>query len=319
MSCIIDGDKVLTTPIKTILLMLKQQLDAMGIHKLKDMTFKSSDAILTCPHHKNGQENKPSCYVSLTDKGKLPAGSVHCFTCDYRANIVKFVADCLEVSYRSATEWLLGFCDYDIMGSVRELPELFAEETDVKNNYDTLPIITTSELRQYDYIHPYMFQRKLTMEVIQKFEVGYDMQTDSLTFPVYVDGRCLFVAKRRVKWKQFLMPSIEPKPIYGLDYLTDNVVIVCESVINALTCWSYGKQAIALFGTGSDYQIQKLKELPQREIILALDPDTAGKRGTYKIRKALQNCKIVRHYDIPEGKDINDLTEEEFKNLAELF
>ena len=66
-------------------------------------------------------------------------------------------------------------------------------------------------------------------------------------------------------------------------------------------------------------RIQKLKELPQREIILALDPDTAGKRGTYKIRKALQNYKIIRQYDIPEGKDINDLTEEEFKNLAELF
>ena len=85
-----------------------------------------------------------------------------------------------------------------------------------------------------------MFQRKLTDEVIEKFDVGYDPETDALTFPVYVNGNCLFVAKRKVKYKQFLMPKIEPKPIYGLDYITENEVVVCESVIDALYVTSLG-------------------------------------------------------------------------------
>ena len=316
MPCIIDDNKVIDTPIKDIIEALRQQVEASGINKLKNIIYKSTDAIVTCPIHKNGNENTPACYISLVDKGSVVAGTVHCFGCGYRANIVRFVADCLDISYRNATEWLLGICDYSFAELKRDVPSLEMDNVPT-NNYDSLPHIGIEELKQYDYIHPYMFKRKLTDSVIQKFEVGYDPKEDALTFPVYVDGRCLFVAKRRVKYKQFLMPKIEPKPIYGLDYLTDDDVIVCESVINALTCWSYGKQAIALFGTGSEYQIEKLKELPQRKIILALDPDDAGRAGARKIRKSLSGSKIIMEYNIPKGKDINDLTEEEFKNLEE--
>ena len=111
------------------------------------------------------------------------------------------------------------------------------------------------------------------------------------------------------------MPNINPKPIYGLDYLTGDEAIVCESIINALTCWSYGYQAVALLGTGSEYQIEKLKSLPQRKIILALDGDSAGYKGTKKIYKALKDFKIVSILKVPEGKDINDLSKEEFEAL----
>ena len=319
MPCIIDGNKVVNTPIKTILEYLQQQLAISNINKLRDVEYKSTEAIVTCPSHKDGMENRASCSIMLVDKGGYPAGTTHCFTCGYKADIVKFVSDCMSISRKSATEWLLGFVDYDIEDEKRVVEDIFEQNVD-RNNYDSLPIITTEELKNYDYIHPYMFKRKLTDEIIDKFDVGYDPKTDCLTFPVYVDGRCLFVARRKVKTKQFIMPSIEPKPIYGIDYLNDcDEVIICESVINALTCWAYGKQAIALFGTGSEWQINQLKKLPQRKIILALDPDTAGFNGARKIRNALKNDKIIREYDIPYGKDINDLTKEEFDNLIEKF
>lgn len=318
MPCIVDGNKILDTPIKDIIEMLRQQIQAIGSSKLKDVVYKTSDAIVTCPVHKGGCENKPACYVSLIDKSNVAAGTAHCFSCGYRAGLVKFVADCLGIPYRNATEWLLSICDYSFQEDVRDMPQLFIENS-VPNNYSTLPTISVSDLKKFDYIHPYMFQRKLTDDIIKKFEVGYDPDDDALTFPVYVDGKCLFIAKRRVKFKQFLMPEVTPKPIYGLDYLTDSEVIVCESVINALTCWAYGRQAVALFGTGSDYQIEQLKSIPQRKVILALDPDTAGRNGTYKIRNALNGCKIVRQLRIPDGKDINDLSKEEFENLEEIF
>lgn len=114
------------------------------------------------------------------------------------------------------------------------------------------------------------------------------------------------------------MPAMVEKPIYGLDYVTDSEIIVCESIINALTCWVYGKQAVALFGTGSSKQIETLKNIPPRKIILALDGDEAGRKGTEKIKKALTN-KIVTTLKVPDGKDINDLTREEFYKLEESF
>ena len=81
----------------------------------------------------------------------------------------------------------------------------------------------------------------------------------------------------------------------------------------------YGRQAIALFGTGSSEQIEQLKNLPQRKIILALDGDEAGKNGINKILNKVDN-KIITVLKTPEdGRDINDLTKEEFDSLEEMF
>ena len=308
------NNKNILTPVKVILDNLQQEVRVRGIDKLNIIEYKSDEAIIQCPIHKNGKENRPSCGVTLFDKDKVSAGIAHCFTCGYSANIVKLIADCLEVSYRKATEWLLDFAEYEHISEVRDIN--FIEE---QNKVDEdKSIVTIEELKQYDFIHPYMFKRKLTNEIIEKFEVGYDEKTKCLTFPVYINGECRFVARRSVYGKAFFMPQMKNKPLYGVDYLTENEVIICESVINALTCWSYGKQAIALFGTGSEYQYEQLKKLPQRKIILALDPDEAGRKGTRKIKEILCD-RIVRQYDIPKGKDINDLSKEEFDNLREIL
>ena len=315
MPIIVDNNKIIDTDVKTILTLLQQQLYAMGINKLNRVDYKLNNARITCPIHKNGQEHTPSCDILLHDKDDgTPAGTVHCFGCGYRANIVKFISDCLGISYKAATEWLLNCCNYSLIDNIRDLGDLDLTPTNIKNNYNDLPIVTLDELKSYDYIHPYMFERKLNDFVINKFDVGYDPKTDSLTFPVYVNGTCLFVAKRRTKFKRFDMPEIYPKPIYGLDYITDDEVIVCESIINALTCWVYGKQAVALFGKGYEYQINLLNNINTRKIILALDGDEAGKMGIKRISKGLTN-KIVTKLNLPDCKDINDLSKEQFDEL----
>lgn len=316
--CIIDKNKVLETPVKDILFILKQRLDAHNIDKLNDIHIHGDNALITCPHHKGGVESTPSCSILLVDKGKIPAGTVNCFACGYKANLVKFVADCFDISYRGATEWLLNFVNYSFISDIRDV-DILNFDSHVDNNYSELPKVTIEELRSYDYIHPYMFKRHLNDWAINKFEIGYDRQKDALTFPVYVNGDCLFIARRYVKYKRFDMPKIHPKPIYGVDYLTDDEVVVCESIFNAITCWMYGRQAIALFGTGSNEQIEQLKNLPQRKIILALDGDEAGKNGINKILNKVDN-KIITVLKTPEdGRDINDLTKEEFDSLEEMF
>jgi len=309
---LIVSNRIIETPIKDIIELLRQQLFFNKIHKLDKIEYKQNNIRVTCPIHAGGHERTPSCDILMEDKGDTPAGTVHCFGCGYKAGIVKFIADCLNISYKSATEWLLSVTKYNILSEVRQVDILdFEDKAPIK-----WPIIPLEELKQYEKIHPYMYKRKLTDEIIDKFDIGYDEATNAITFPLYVNGECVLVAKRKVDYKFFIMPTIDPKPIYGLDYLTDNEVIVCESIINALTCWVYGKQAIALCGTGSAWQIEQLNKLPQRKIILALDGDEAGRKGTKRIQKAI-NDKIVTVLKLPDGKDINDLSKEEFDNLEE--
>lgn len=315
---IIDG-KQIETPIKDIVESLQQQLFLMHIDRLVELEYKQNNIRCRCPFHSGGQERTPSCDILLSeDKDSTMAGTVHCFGCGYTASLVKFISDCLNISYRKAKMWLLGGVNYSLIENVRDIPELDIESQISPSNEYNWSVISEDELKRYDYIHPYMFERKLTDDIIEKFEVGYDPKTDAITFPVYVDGICRLVCKRKVKYKRFDMPKIEPKPIYGLDYVTADEIIVCESVINALTCWVYGKQAIALFGTGSEWQIQQLNKIPQRHIILALDGDEAGEKGTQKLIRKLTN-KIVTILKVPKGKDINDLSKEEFDNLEEII
>ena len=326
MPCIIDNNKVVITPIRDIIDMLQQQLYAEHINKLSQVQYKQLNARITCPVHKGGQENTPSCDILLYDKETInqfgekvtvPAGTVHCFGCGYNASLVRFIADCLNISYRKATEWLLGFIDYEILEEQRDIGEDIFKEKCIYNNYNELPVITNDVLKEFDYFHPYMHERKLTDDIIEKFEIGYYPKEEVLTFPVYVNGQCLFIAKRKVKYKKFIMPKVEPKPIYGLDYVeNEKEVYITESIINALTLWSYGLKAIALFGTGSKYQIDLLNNVNIRKYILCLDGDEAGINGRNRLIKGLNN-KIVTYIEVPEDKDINDLSKEEFFKLEE--
>ena len=313
---LIIDNKYIETSIKDLLELLQQQLAIKHINKLDKIDYKQNNARVTCPIHSGGHERTPSCFILLEDKDNVPAGTVKCFGCGYKTNFIRFVADCLEINYRKASEWILSVSKYSLLELTRLLNNIslnsYIKDMHVDNQ------VTPSELRQYDYIHKYMYKRKLTDNIIEKFEVGYDPKVDAITFPVYVDGICRFVCKRYVKFKRFDMPKDITKPVYGLDYLTGEDVYICESVINALTLWTWGYQAVALFGTGTEHQVEILKGIQQRRFILCLDGDNAGKAGTKKLLKELNN-KIITYKVLPSGKDINDLTKEEFEKLEEKF
>ena len=59
-------------------------------------------------------------------------------------------------------------------------------------------------------------------------------------------------------------------------------------------------------------EINQLKELGVQEYVICLDPDDAGRRGAAKLKKALSSIGLVWVVDMPDGKDLNDCTKEEF-------
>jgi DNA primase len=115
----------------------------------------------------------------------------------------------------------------------------------------------------------------------------------------------------------FNYPQGIEKSLYGLYELPKNTksVVICESCFNALTAIKYGYQAVALLGTGTSYEITQLKQLGVQEYVLCLDPDDAGRRGANKLKKALSSVGLVWIVDMPDGKDLNDCTKEEFDKV----
>lgn len=325
-----------------VLTELKSQLALNGIYLFKTIRPITNHIQFSCPFHKDGQEMKPSCGITTTDikygDGKVTkAGTVHCFTCQKVCNLEEMISYCFGKNDFGAfgVEWLKkNFIT--VQYENREGLDLDLDRGK-KEVVKTKTYISEEELDKYRFTHPYILRRKITEDVIELFDVGYDdcfilkaksgkeYQLRCITFPVRdITGGTLFIARRSIDSKLFHYPRGVIKPLYGVYELSllekyPDEIIVCESIINCLTCWSYGKYAVALNGTSTPDQIKELINLPCRKIILGLDPDDAGNNGRRKIKKQIGNKKLVSDLIIPEGKDINDLTKEEFDNLPEVL
>lgn len=304
--------------LKDIILELKLQLELNNIFLFNQIKDLPNDLMVSCPFHKNGQERKASCGIRKED------GFLHCFTCGETATLEQLISRCF--GYNDLGQYGLKWLKNNFLGDILQNREIDLHFERDLSKPEMSKIVTEKELNEYRFYHPYMFQRRLTEDIIQKFDIGFDKSTNCLTFPVKNEnGECLFVARRSVVGKFFNYPSMIQKPVYGLYELKKygkNVeeVIICESMLNALTCWVYGKYAVALNGTGTPYQYDLLKRLKCRKLILGLDPDSAGRKGAIRLYQSLKNYKLITFLKgIPNGKDINDLNPEDFNKCYETF
>lgn len=301
---------------------LKEHLAEIGIERFSIIKESHNNIMFNCPIHKEGQEKSPSCGISTVDKGAISAGTVHCFTCDYTATLDEMISHLFGKTDSGSfgRKWLM---NNFISNSLDNRKSLNIEIFDRNIKKEKEKFMTEKELSKFDFIHSYMYKRKLTDEMIELYNVGYDKIQKCITFPVRnMEGKTYYVCRRSIKFKFFNYPEGAEKHLYGIYELPINCdeVIITESCINAITSTMYGRPAIALLGRVlTDLQKQELLQLDVRTIVLALDGDEAGRKGTLKIGKSLKKHFIVKFLEIPDGKDINDLTEQEFKNLEEYF
>ena len=305
--------------------MLKFDLAQHGVDRFHIFRNNGENIQTNCPFHKNGQERKPSFGVN----GEID--KCHCFACGWSGTIEEMVSEL----YGYQDEGKFGKrCLIKIFNTIEiesrpNILENFGGRKNVRNSIrcdnitnDTISnFITEEELDKYRYIHPYMYERGLTDEIIERFDIGYDRERKEITFPVRdIEGRCVFVAGRSVKSKFFRLPKGLNKPIYCADKFrtgTYRTAYITESFLNCLTCWKYYKPAMALIGTGDEMQYEILNKLPVREYILAFDPDEAGRKAIERFRKNVRG-KIIKELVYTDNRDINDL-QEEFLNCKIIF
>ena len=268
----------------------------------------------------------------------------HCFACNEIHGLPEVISHCFgkDAIGKFGWQWLTkNFATVQVENRDDLVLDFVRNSTDGQVKC----YVSEADLDKYRYYHPYWKKRKITDErLIELFDLGYDKDTNCITFPVRdIDGNTLFVARRNVKTKFFNYPKGIEKPLYGIyelriaaywfgqlnrtrkeqeespRYTYLNEIIVCESMIDALTAWQYGKYAVAMNGLGTELQFKQLRELPCRKLILATDNDKAGMRARERIRKNVKN-KIITEYIFPENrKDLNELSRSEFQALEEIF
>ena len=289
---------------------------------------------ICCPFH---DENRPSSSITTVDIQKgdrvVEAGTFHCFGCGATANLFETISQCL------------GKRDAGVSG-IEWLRKNFGLEEEIVNTnffkpFNPKPLPKKPEvpervLDEFRYFHDYMYERKMTDEAIDYFDIGYDRDSQCITMPVRdpATGKVAFCQTRSVKTKFHQYPEFIIKTDYIFGYYeaieeiqekldngdNDIVVWVCESIINAITLWTDGKIAVALMGTGGGNQYKLLNRLPTKRIVFALDPDKAGDLGTERLIKQVTNIPFKFVVEYPQyvrdkELDINSMDDEDRINL----
>lgn len=335
-------DAIIQSDTQSILDMLKFDLAQHGVDRFHIFRNNGDNIQTNCPFHKNGQERKPSFGVN----GEID--KCHCFACGWSGTIEEMISELYgyQDDGKFGKIWLIkrfNTIEIETRKNIMEgfnygrnnitirnksifgvSPNLYGgkqRKQDTEDNQRGIKEITEEELDKYRYIHPYMYERGLTDEIIERFDIGYDKTRNEITFPVRdIEGRCVFVAGRSVKSKFFRLQKGMDKPIYqGYRFFDGSykVAYITESFLNCLTCWKYDKPAMAMIGTGNQKQYEILNKLPVREYILAFDPDDAGRKATERFKKYVHG-KIIKELVYPDNRDINDL-QEEFLNCKIIF
>ena len=334
---------------------LKDQLAINGVPRFASFRQITHHIQFPCPMHKEGQESKPSCgittaQIKYADGRVVPPGRVHCFTCGYTDSLEGMISKLFghDDNGEFGKEWLAR--NFVTMAVEKREPlelnlERHSKSKLSKSKLDneiieSAEIITEEKLDSYRYTHPYMYKRKLTDDVIELFDIGYDDHFElklkdgssqfyrCITFPNRdINGNVVFIARRSVDTKFFHYPKEVTKPVYGLYEIKQvyrdkppEEIYICESMLDCLALWTHpGKAAVALNGLGTPYQFRQLNALPTRKFILATDSDKYGMQARAKIANALKG-KIITQVYMPEGKkDINDCTYDEVESLEEVF
>lgn len=335
-------DTIIQTDTQSVLDMLKFDLAQHGVNRFHQFRRNGDNVQTSCPFHKNGQERKPSFGVN----GEID--KCHCFSCSWSGTIEEMISELYgyQDEGKFGKRWLIkrfNTVEIETRPNIMEgfnygrnnitirnksifgvSPNLYRDKQrkqDTGDNQRGIKEITEEELDKYRYIHPYMYSRGLTDEIIERFDIGYDRERKEITFPVRdIEGRCVFIAGRSTERKFFRLPQGLNKPLYqGYRFVDGSykVAYITESFLNCLTCWKYNKPAMAMIGTGNKKQYEILNKLPVREYILAFDPDEAGRKATERFRKNVHG-KIIKELVYTDNRDINDL-QEEFLNCKIIF
>ena len=170
----------------------------------------------------------------------------------------------------------------------------------------------------------YLESRGITSTEIEKWNIGYDKETNRIVFPLYSKANQIVGFNKRLldsrtkginnKYLNSKNSDIFNKStfLYGIHYIKPELkyIIITEGSMDVILATKYGlENVVCTLGTALSQQhvdiIKKMKKIP----IIIYDGDEKGKFATQKAANLfIENdmyCKVV---NLPEGFDLADIS-----------
>jgi len=282
-----------------------KNLRKLGFKNLKQI---NNNIMMSCPFH---EDKNPSFGINVD------TGSWNCFSCGRKGRDIKSLSKELNMP---ELEKYFSYHSYSDLSNYVKNKLGNKKQENLTNGFSYL-----IDYYKSNYTHEYLNSRGITLDIAEKFNIGYDRENNALTFPVYTyDNKFLGFTYRYLegnfRYKHEFNKSVT---LYGSQFLTKYDIILVEGNIDVLKAYSLGfKNVVGLMGTKiNETQINLLKKFGER-IIIALDDDfnkkaNWGRIATKRIVKQLMNQFGTRLYigEYKKGKkDFGDLNnKDDFK------
>lgn len=319
-------------------------IEFLELMNVKNISVRGDEAMFSCPFpgHKHGDTN-PSASMNINNTAWL------CFGCQRRGNAATFLAELEECSVFVARKWLReyfggGFRE-PIHSLSAEINEMFTAENpdlvDVINppidesymepfSVDWQMVASNlSDARSFAGL-TYMLDRGFSAEILEKYEIGYDMVDERAVMTVRdLDGALIGFKGRAVRKEQQPRYRVYGRPRFPFKpYSTGEVVylanktrdiggdiIVCEGELNALKMHEFGYvNAVGISGaTFTKTHADIIAKIADRAILF-FDSDEPGVEGAVRAADLLVS-RIPVLVVPPHDKDAADSTKEEVDEL----
>jgi DNA primase len=284
---------------------VKRVLSGSGIDVVSEL---ESDLIVFCPYH--GNYRTPAAEVNKEN------GLFFCFSCHHVATLTELVMHYSGRTYFEAARFIKSKAkessiESEVAQKLVEKPEYVPyDEVQVKR----LAATALESPRAVSYFKG----RKITIESMKKFSLGYSEKQDMVTIPQYApDGMLVGFVARSVEGKDFKNTPGLPKSkvLFNLsrNKNAQNIYIV-ESSFDAIRLDQCGFPAVATLGSNvSNFQIDLLKKY-FNDIIVIADNDEAGGHMVTRLQDKLgSRVSVIRLDD--KYKDIGDMEDSDIKQL----
>jgi len=159
-------------------------------------------------------------------------------------------------------------------------------------------------------VQKYFNDHKISEKVLNDFYVGWNGK--QIVYPVFdIEGNKLFYVFRRdpnsEMGPRFVYERGSHVSLYGINKVQkEKTVLITEGLTDCLCAWSQGIPAVTSTGGAISFQKEWKDLLCDKEIIILLDADEAGGKGTARILNILPNAKVVF---LPEKKGCKDVSD----------
>lgn len=174
-----------------------------------------------------------------------------------------------------------------------------------------------SWLNLYTAGDPHEYWRgRFSEQACEHFQLGYDEESESATYPLRDAGGYLLGVVRRPlppDWDggKYIYPRHIDVTKYLFNYTQYErrpVALLVEGAADAIACWEAGFEAYAIYGSRmSEDQAQLLRRVSTMRVFCAFDMDEAGDKAYLGAKNLLPDMSVERVM-LPEGaKDIAEV------------